>query len=71
MRTGISAGDGRVASECPRPRTAEGRRHEDRGRVEDLTKHTCSLTVNINTKHIVMVSINNYICDKINNLMTM
>ena len=66
MRTGMSAGDGRAASECPRPRTAEGRRHEDRGRVKNLAKHACSLTVNTNTKHIVTVSINKYIHDKIN-----
>ena len=66
MRMGMSAGGERAASECPQPRTAEGWRHEDRGRVKDLAKHACSLTVNTNTKHIVMVSINKYIYDKIN-----
>ena len=71
MRTGMSAGGGQAASEFPRPWTAERQRHEDCDRDKDLAEDACSLTVNINTKHIVMVSINNYICDKINNLMTM
>ena len=67
MRTGMSVGGGRAASECPQPRNAEGRRREDRGRVEDLAEHACSLTVNNNTKHIVTVSIKKYIYEKINN----